>query len=340
MASLASLLIIFGLLKAADIALSAHRNARLARWRAPTNKQGWRADFDYSDPRIQGMRRAAVVGDSFAYGWGVDWNQTFSKRAFDSLNNGASHKWEALNFGAYGVGPMKELETLERILPRYRPDIVIWQFYINDIGGLHDGLQRNKASADISAWKTPPSPIFMYNIKQAFHAFFPSLYLSTATGIRRIYGRLFKDRRTVFNDPDYMYRQWGGLYSPEELPRIEKDWISLEQILIRAAAVSERYNARFLVLFIPAEAEVSDAYREELEKRFLYHIDKNAAESRYAHKRLALFLTQHRIELLDMLDDFRNHADPSALYLHGDFHLTPTGHAIIARRLAAMLARH
>jgi lysophospholipase L1-like esterase len=94
--------------------------------------QGLR-DREYNYTKGQGIKRIAVLGDSFAFGWGVGNNQSFPKCLEEMLN---SHPdgggYEVLNFGVPGYNLEQELTLLKNKVLKFNPDYIIIYALSND----------------------------------------------------------------------------------------------------------------------------------------------------------------------------------------------------------------
>jgi len=90
------------------------------------NKQGLR-DRDYG-PRIPGRLRILGLGDSFAFGWGVEAEQGFYKRLEAQLV-ASGRPAEVVSAGIPGYGSEEALRLLEAVGLSYEPDLVLLAFY-------------------------------------------------------------------------------------------------------------------------------------------------------------------------------------------------------------------
>jgi len=89
------------------------------------NSQGMR-DNEYSMERT-GKRRMLVLGDSFAWGFGVEHHERFS----EILEN-AHPDWEIINASVSGYGTDQEFLLLKERGIAFKPDVVLLLFYEND----------------------------------------------------------------------------------------------------------------------------------------------------------------------------------------------------------------
>jgi len=93
------------------------------------NSLGFR-DKEWSVEKAKGAFRLIVLGDSFAWGQGVEEENTFP-RVLESLLN-ERQCVEVCNSGRSGLNTVQEVELLEDHLLVYDPDFVLLQFCLND----------------------------------------------------------------------------------------------------------------------------------------------------------------------------------------------------------------
>ena len=87
-------------------------------------------------------QRVLVLGDSFAFGWGVRDEETFAARL-----RRAHPEWEVLNVAVSGYATDQELLLLRRLRERADPDVVVCVFCPNDL---------MEASSDVVYGKSKP----------------------------------------------------------------------------------------------------------------------------------------------------------------------------------------
>jgi lysophospholipase L1-like esterase len=95
-----------------------------------TNSRGLR-DREFSYERELGALRILMLGDSLTVGWGVPIESTFSKR-IEKLYAADGIDAEVINTGVGNYNTIQEVEYFMTEGFKYRPDIVVLNFFIND----------------------------------------------------------------------------------------------------------------------------------------------------------------------------------------------------------------
>lgn len=95
-------------------------------WRE--NSQGFR-DREWAEADWQEKTTVLVTGDSFTAGWGID---NPADRYPDVLAGLLGDDYAVINLGVYGTATPEQLELLKES-PVQDPDVVIMQYFLNDI---------------------------------------------------------------------------------------------------------------------------------------------------------------------------------------------------------------
>ncbi len=142
-----------------------------------TNHMGFRGP-NWHKVKEANVFRIALIGDSSAFGFGVNFEQTMGEVLSAILEKKYNRPVEVLNFGVNGYNSIQQKSSLENFAINYQPDIIILLPSGNDHksalradsdGWLHwDGNEANKKSrvADKSiprtSWLLRKSRLFFY----------------------------------------------------------------------------------------------------------------------------------------------------------------------------------
>ena len=98
----------------------------------PTNSLGFH-DLERG-PKPGGVRRVALLGDSYVAARSVALPQTVGQRLEAHLQRLSGERWEVLAWGLPGAGQRKQLRWLRRHGPAAQPDVVVTLFLsLNDV---------------------------------------------------------------------------------------------------------------------------------------------------------------------------------------------------------------
>lgn len=95
------------------------------------NSQGLR-DYEYPLEKPDDVYRIASLGDSIAFGWGVNIEDSYAKKLEEKLKVRSDYKFEVLDFGVPGYYSDQELNQLKQKVLAYDPDMVILMYVFND----------------------------------------------------------------------------------------------------------------------------------------------------------------------------------------------------------------
>lgn len=116
----------FGYAESDGLPTLASRNWMARYWQ--TNSLGYR-DREWTADDLENRTVIAVLGDSFAAGWGIE---NPADRFGDVLAAKLGDGFAVVNLGEPGASTVEELENFQAY-PFGTPDVVILQYYLNDI---------------------------------------------------------------------------------------------------------------------------------------------------------------------------------------------------------------
>lgn len=293
-----------------------------------TNSAGLR-DGEHALEKPPGVRRIVVLGDSFAWGYGVNDGEIFT----DYLE-AMSELTEVINLGVTAYGLRQEIGILKRIGLAFEPDIVLQALTLNDIYREPAHAQQSTELADIKpAVKSDEDTVFR-KFKQAL-ARNSALYkmFQDATNRHKVLVEALvalglKEPPSGFETLDTNIMPALRHY-PHEL---EDAWTVAEQELLELRGISEAHGARFIVAVIPSLQSVNPealsltlAYNSHYEDDF--DLDK-------PYRKLEAFARASGFEMINPVAAFRKQAGKGVqLYLPGDMHFNAQGHELFARQI-------
>lgn len=134
-----------------DGRLYAHKSGLdldLGSFRLRTNALGCRGP-EVSREKPAEVFRVLLLGDSVAFGWGVDDEVTFARRLETEANAGASsRRLEVVNTGHPMYDTNQEEATLRELGLALQPDLVILVYVVNDIEPTRDVVEQMLSGKD------------------------------------------------------------------------------------------------------------------------------------------------------------------------------------------------
>ncbi len=120
----------------------------------PRNARGYR-DHDRAIPRPPGVQRLLSIGDSFAWGFGVEFEDAYPQRLERSLTRRRRTPWEVVNLAMPGMNTVEQAAQLASEGFAYEPDVVLLGYVLNDS---EDANAAERRRAEDWAEPRPPAP--------------------------------------------------------------------------------------------------------------------------------------------------------------------------------------
>lgn len=306
------------------------------------NSLGFR-DVERSLAKPPGVKRIAVVGDSFSEAIQVNIEDTYFRILEQELNRDREVRWEVLNFGVGDFGNAQALLALEHFGLTFDPDLVIFQIFpLNDVcnntlelAGLcksENDLYRPYLVAGPDglepAWATP----LRHALRSTFVTFGileRNWYLREKRESGRSLDELHQDRyreRGIPADP-LLYT---FVPEPRQIEAFRAGWSVTEAILQETGRLLQSRGIPWLGVVIPFEAQVSLDW-----EGFAGAHPELGMERDYPERRLERIFAEMGVPCVAMLEPFQSR--PDVFFPTRGGHLNPAAHRFLAEVLLSRL---
>lgn len=296
-------------------------------------------DYEYGYAKPAGCRRILVFGDSFVEALQVKKEENFCKLLEKELNSWETFKkYEVINMGVSGYSPILEYIYLKREGLKYSPDIVITCFFMNDV--FEDSAYKNLAvfdseglpvavtsrgfdkTAKLKGWKRIERKISS-TLKE---------FLNKSKFYTFLKGRIYRILTMAkFKKMDKGQNQF-FIVTDERAPDEPQMWGNTFRYLKAMKKISEENNARFMMVVIPLESQVSDDF---VNASFKAYFDKKPDSSR-SNGLITAFCNDEGMECVNLVNEF-NEKNSEGLYFKNDGHFTAKGHEETAKIIGQKL---
>jgi lysophospholipase L1-like esterase len=269
------------------------------------NSLGFR-DIEHAVQKQPGSSRIVAIGDSFTYGGGAAFDQTYLAVLERILNDrGTVHPpVEIVKLGIPRFFPEPERALLEHYGMPFSPDLILVAFVPNDVADTALGLDaigtdeagRLRTRESLALGRTG---IFLFEHSHVF---------------RILLGK-YVEYQTARNQPV----QWPDIYRANG--RHEADWQKIEREYEQMVRIARAARTPVAFVHIPLGPPWT-------------------GEHRYPAERLAAWAARQDVVFIDTLPALEAASTAGKrLYYALDGHCTPDGYAVIARALADALTR-
>ena len=284
------------------------------------NGEGFRDAKPHPVPKPPGTQRVLLLGDSFTFGQGVAYEETWPVLAERELERGGA-KVDLVKAGVQGMDTRTEYILLRRHARRYQPDAVVVGFLINDLYTNIPYEERPDTEAPDSAgdWTQLRDAVFVESERD-----------------RTIHLLALARRLVTSNDAAYLKLYLaapdrGGFLSVPLGETARRQLEVTEGLFDRIDAYCDSLGVPLVVLSIPQQFQV-------------LYVRSGRADSTvdvsFYDRHFAEFARNRGFSWIPTMDGFTA-ADSSGaeLFFRLDGHLTPAGNAVLARMFLDRVVR-
>jgi len=289
-----------------------------------TNAQGFRGpDWTPATSDAPVDRRVMIVGDSQMLGYGVDWSDSITP----NLQARLGLDWEVLPAAAPTWGPPEYIKVLERLVPTYRPKVVVFvanaanDWFETHVPNVRRTTERDGWAARVLHADPTGNPSWfpfrrsimgkshlVYAVRQLFKQGAKGPPPAVAVSAKRLVSRL-----------DELRRPFRGHRS------------RITPFLLQARDLCARHGCRVVTAFLPMDVQVHPA-------EWTKYRGEKPVNVRPTWVLGAAYLADARaagIPAVDWMAPLRK-ASPGA-FLPDDYHMSPAGHSTCAESLSRVV---
>jgi hypothetical protein len=316
--------------------------------RVSINTHGMR-DYERPLEKTPGTFRILCLGDSFTLGAEVAVEETYPKvleRLLNERSESDSIRFEVLNGGVAGYGTFQELLFLSEFGLKHNPDLILLQFYSNDVRDniafyrfwqslypdstlfFSEEIPPDRASVAVAGSGTP-SAAEAGGLKNA---------LDGVKALLNTHSHLYSFLRSRINILISL-RGWQPLTAFDDLvvmsrdypPDIERGWAVTQALTLKMRDMAASRQAAFAILITPNKAQVDQSGRYDR------WITENRLDPGKPARILKEFGGTHQIPALDPTADLQEAGRNQTLYYTWDGHWNKYGCEAVARSLNRFL---
>jgi lysophospholipase L1-like esterase len=280
------------------------------------NVAGFRKQVNLEAKLNQAPNRVFVFGDSYVWGWGVAQGEVFTDRMNLLLPNYSVH-----NYGTCGIGTVIEYEFFStEVRKLVRPgDVVLVMFCNNDFA---ENVDREKFHAEVVKGEV-----------RVVHASRPLTAPALDWIKNHTYLGNFLWYRADLAHKTRLSRQQEDERLGPTTAESDERFIVSKHFLAKFQADCEAAKAKFLVVQIPTQEELSEAR---------VNLPNKLANKKAQTETLFSIARALHIETIDLLPAFfaRKNKTGERVTFKNDGHWNPTGHQAVAELLSDYLLTH
>jgi lysophospholipase L1-like esterase len=315
-----------------------------------TNSLGLRGgEHDLERPDVDGFVRIVVIGDSMAFGQGVELSDAFPE-VLERLLVRSGHRAEVINVSQIGVGAEAYYVLLKEIGLRYEPDLVVLTAFGNDAFHASDSTMLRKVVRKLSHHLHLFVVPRMFNARRA-----QERNARVARSPEALWNRVVHECAKVHSKPDCedyvrgFRERYGSRVNSLAIscltnPRVVRGyvytepegpgWRSFEQYVGAMADLCQRRGCRMVVGIVPDAVQVDPGHLRYRRSLGVNYADSVLTEDRF-QSLVAGLTARIGVGFFDPLERFREKTD--GLYYESDTHMTAAGHRFFAENLLAYL---
>ena len=312
------------------------------------NSKGLR-DYKYDYEKKKGVFRIAVLGDSFTEALQAPLIKTFPKILETKLNQSLTAagndkpSFEVLNFGCMGYGTAQEYLLLQHEVKKYRPDLVILAFCLDN-----DVEDNNPALSIPLVFKRPYyvlQPDGQLKLDDAFKSYQSGIskcwfrlrisllensYFATFL-YHKIYAVKWKRwlRGLEQQSPQLSNAYFSNIFVPHYSPLWQEAWETTKALIYQIKQECETMGDRFLLVSISHSLQVLQLDETRWSQMLQENPEMSQLDLEKPERFFTAFCQEKGINYFPLAPAFREYYKKTGRHLHGFHKGEDTGDGIV-----------
>jgi hypothetical protein len=274
--------------------------------------------------------RILGLGDSFAvYLW--DQKKNYHNVLQDRLTALGGRKVEIVNAGMPCIGPGYFWHILEKFGDRFKPDLVLVGFFMND-------MERCRFDIFLSSFISEPKNLaeklwgYCQFRHSRLHQLIKNKYLWYRDRLRKAQevGKTGETDVGSFSNETFLEieknRSW--ILDKKKRVEFEREWRQCSSVISQMKQWCDRRNIEMVLAIFPDQFQVEENLREEVYKK--YNLAADSLDLEYPNYRLSNYCKENNIHCIDLLGPFREKGKSGGLYALRDTHWNAAGNRLAA----------
>lgn len=288
--------------------------------------------------------RILVLGDSFAEGYSVSFENLFSELLKAKLNQNSKKFYQVINLGTAGYSTDQELLLFENEGMKYGPDLTVILFYENDVWFNAQPhywrgrkpyflLKEGKLSLVHLAASRESESVNFQNIGGSIKSWIKGFYLYNFSN-RALENSPFLYRlalKTNLKKVPEEFRVWKKHLDAD----FREAWNLTEALLLRLKDSTRKAGSRLLVFYVPTQASIyQDIWQDT---KLKYNISDEDWSPETTVLQLAAICKKNNIPFINPKENFLQKQKSedlqkkgNRLYFRRDGHWNDDGHQLVA----------
>ena len=288
-------------------------------FRYNTDKDGFRNKHDRTE-----NQNISVVGDSFAYSFGVNLEDSFPQLMEDLLGVNIS------NFGVTGYAPWQYNKVMKMFPSQFKDTIILYCVYSNDFVPESASIAERYYKETGRVLFSSDSPSFweLVDVTAGRKSFLKKTFSY------QLYRKLFLGGEiTTISNERYLVR---GENEIKDAWLSEQNQNQLFDVFGEAVDISREYHSKLVVVLFPSRARTYQKYYEAA-----FSDEESVPLEERAYQLAKQYFAQRGVESIDLADVLKREAvSGTPVYLNFDAHLNKRGNKTVAREISCYLIEH